>query len=125
VYDDVQRRGDLSMYGGARNAAQQTERFEPGWHVARRVGVQCPGAALVTGIERAEQINDFCSAALADDETIGAHPQCLPDQLSQANDAGTFDVRRTGLEADDVRVIRPQFGGVLDDYDALVPRHFT
>jgi hypothetical protein len=49
----------------------------------------------------------------------GRIPQCLANQVGQADPSRTVDVRRSGLEPDDVRQRRAQLGGFFDQHDAF------
>ncbi len=55
-------------------------------------------------------------------EAVGAHAQGLPDQVAQRHLAGALHVGRAGLEPDDVRVLRQQLSGVLDEQQPLSRR---
>jgi len=69
------------------------------------------------GIQGSEQIHDFCSTNFADDDPIGSHPQGLPHEISHSDPSGSFDIGGPRLHAHNVRVLRLQFCGVLDDDD--------
>ena len=78
-------------------------------------------AAVVTGVERGQQVAHLTAAHLADDQPVGAHPQGLADEVAQRDPAGALDVGRPGDQPHDVRVARPQLLGVLDA-DHPLPR---
>nr|BFE77184.1 hypothetical protein GCM10020092_104850 [Actinoplanes digitatis] len=105
------------MQRGPRQPAEHAQRLQPGRDVGRRVRVQGSGTAVVPRVEGTEQVDDLGAPALADDEPIGAHPQCLAHQVGEADHARALDVRGPRLERDHVRVQRPQLGGVLDQHD--------
>ncbi len=77
--------------------AEQAERLQPGRYVGGGVRVQSGGAALVTGIERTQQVDHLGAPALPDDQPVRPHPQRLPDQLAQPDRAGTLHIGRSSL----------------------------
>ena len=81
--------------------------------------MQGAGATVVADVQRSQQVDAFGAAHLADDQPIRTHSQRVPNQGPQLDRAGTLDVGRSGLEPHHVRMVRPQFAGVLDDHDAL------
>ena len=71
-------------------------------------------AAVVAGVHRLEHVERLGAAALADDDPVGPHSQGVLDQVAGRDLALPLDVRRPGLHPDDVRLLEPQLGGVLD-----------
>ena len=69
------------------------------------------------GVQGGEQIDDFCSTNFADDDPIGSHSQGLPHEITHGDLSGSFDIGGPRLQAHDVRMLRLQFRGVLDDDD--------
>ena len=63
------------------------------------------------------------AADLADDDAVGAHAQRVAHEVADRDLALALDVRRPGLERDDVRLLEPQLGVVLDGDDPLAGRH--
>ena len=61
----------------------------------------------------------LAAAALADDDPVGPHAKRVSDEVADRDRALALDVRRAGLEADDVFLRQLQLGGVLDGDDAL------
>ncbi len=82
-----------------------------------------PAPAVVPGVQRGEQVDHLRPADLAHDEPVRAHPKGLPDEVTQRDLAGALQVGRAGLEPHDVRVVRTQLPGVLDEHDAFTVRH--
>ena len=74
----------------------------------------------MAGIHGLEHFERFRSARLADDDAIGPHTQTVPDEIAHGDLTLAFEVRRPRLEADDVRLLQLQLGGVLAGDDALV-----
>ncbi|GLH98329.1 hypothetical protein Pa4123_36040 [Phytohabitans aurantiacus] len=85
--------------------------------------MQSAGTALVAGIEGTQQVDHLGSTTLADHQPIGAHPECLPDEVAQANRASALHIGCARLQGDHVRVDRAQLGGVFDHHDALGDRY--
>ena len=100
-------------------AGGQRERLEPGRHVDGGVGVQGAAATVVAGVEGGQQVHHLGAADLADDQPVGTHPQGLPDQGAEVDGPLALDVGRPPLESDDVRMVRAQLGGVLDEDEPL------
>ena len=59
------------------------------------------------------------AADLADDDPVGPHAQRVAHQVALGDLALALDVRRPGLQPDDVRLLQLQLGGVLDGDDPL------
>ena len=123
MQDDLYRGAELAVQRRAIEAAQCGERFEPCGHLGKVVGVHRACATVVTGIERRKQVDDLTSTDLADNDSIGPHPQCLLDQFAHGHLADALDVGTAGDQLDQVRVPGSQLGGVLHTHDALVGRH--
>ena len=87
---------------------------------ARAVGVDGSDRAVMAGGHRLQHVEDFGAADLADDDSVGAHPQTILDQVALRDLALALEVGRPGLEPNDVRLLERQFGGILDGDDALV-----
>ena len=120
--DGIEGADRLPRDGIDRHAGERAEGLEPGRHVGERVRVQRSRAAVVTGVQRAEQLAQLGAAALPDDEAVGPHPKRLPHQPVQPDASRPVEIRLPGLEGDDVRVRDAQLGDILDDHDALVAR---
>jgi hypothetical protein len=80
--------------------------------------VEGAATTAVAGVERGEQVDDFGAAHLPHHEPVGPHPQRLPHQVPQGDLAGPLLVGGPGLQPEDVRMVRAQFGGVLGEDDA-------
>src|SRR5690625_2410115 len=119
MHDDVDSGRQLAVYGFPRQAGGDTECLDPRGEVMSGVRVHRAAPALVSGVERREQIDDLGTTYLTDDETIGSHPQRLSYQVTEHDGARTLEVDRTPFEAHDVRVVGPELTGVLDDHQAL------
>ena len=72
--DHLHRGAELAVQRGGAQPAEGGERLQPGRDLARRVGVHRAGPAVVTGVERRQQLDHLGAAHLADDEPVGAHP---------------------------------------------------
>ena len=103
-------------------AAQSTQRLQASRDLAWIVGMHCARAAVVSGVERREQIDHFGAADLADDDAVRPHPQGLADELADCDFPDAFDVGASGYQPDQMRMRRRKFSGVLDAHDPLVGR---
>ena len=74
---------------------------------------------VVAGIHGLQHVERLFAAHLADDDAVGAHTQCVYDELPLSDGAFAFDVRRARLEPRDVLLVQLQFGRVFDRDDAL------
>src|SRR5690606_39721562 len=70
----------------------------------------CPRAAFLARVEGVQQGDDFGAAHFADDEPVGAHPQCLADEFVEFHSAAPFDVGWTRLQSDHVGVVGAELG---------------
>lgn len=73
----------------------------------------------MAGVQRGQQMHHFGPAHLAHDQPVGPHPQCLPHEVLQRDESGALLVGGSGLEADDMRMVRPQLRRVLGEHDPL------
>ena len=92
-----------------RNAIQTTEGaqgLQPGRDFAGVVGVHRARAAVMTGVQRGEQIDHFGSPDLADHDPVGSHSQRLADKLAHGDLADTLDIGAPRHQLDQVRVRR-------------------
>ena len=105
------------------DAGCEHKRLQAVQALARRVRVDRGERALVTGVHRLEHVHRLRASDLADDDAVGPHAQRVPDELADAHLALALDVRRAGLEADDVPLLEPELGRVLDRDDPLATRH--
>jgi hypothetical protein len=112
--------GELAVQRGPVKAAEGGKRLESGRHLGRTVGVHGPGTAVVTGVERGQQIHDLRAPDFSDDQPVGAHSQSLANQLSQRNLPCAFDIRTAGHQSDEVRVFRCQLRCILDADNSLM-----
>ncbi len=122
--DHVHRADDLLADRANRNvvSGHQHHRFDTREAIARRVGVDGGERAVVTRVHGLQHVQRLAAAALADDDAIGAHAQCVFHQIADADLAASFDVGRTRFHAHDVVLIEIEFGRVFDGDDALVAR---
>jgi hypothetical protein len=78
----------------------------------------CHGSAM-PGVQCQQKIKHFVSAALTDQDSVGSHSKSLADQIFQCNGTKAIRVGRSGQEAQEVRVLRLDFSGVLKRDEAL------
>ena len=120
--DQVDRRRDLVADRPQRQlvAGHQDHRLEPPEHVRRGVGVTGRERAVLTGRHRLEHVEGLARSTLPDDDPVGSHVQPVAQQVADGDLALALEVRRAGLELDDMRLVELQFGGILDGDDPLV-----
>src|SRR5439155_9723077 len=88
--------------------------------VARVVRVHGGHRPLVAGVHRLEHVQRLARTHFADDDPVRTHTQTVLHQVALRDLALAFDVGRARLQANDVRLLHLQFGGVLDGDHALV-----
>lgn len=123
VQQDLDCRGELAVQSSAVKAAERPQRFHACRDLTRVVGVYGARAALVTGIERRQQIHHLGSPNLTDHDAVGPHPQRLSDELTHGYLTDSFDVRTPRNQLDQMWMPRGQLGGILDAHDPLIGRH--
>ena len=84
--------------------------------------MQRAGAAVVAGVERGQQVAHLGTAALAEHEAVGAHPQRFTQQAREVDRAGALEVRLPRFERNEVWMPHPQLRDILDRDDALARR---
>ena len=121
VDDDVNRRGDLLADGadGQFHARHEHHGFEPGDHVARRVGVNGGERTVVAGVHGLEHVQRLGPAALAHDDAVGPHAQGVAHQVPDGDGALALDIGRPRFEPHHMRLVEFQFRGVFDGDDAV------
>ena len=65
------------------------------------------------GVHRLQHVDGLRAAHLTDDDAIGPHAQRVTKQVADRDFAATFEVRRTGLQPDEVFLVELEFGGVI------------
>src|SRR6266446_10617423 len=74
----------------------------------------------MAGGHRLQHVEDFGAADLADHDSVGAHSKTVLDQVALSDFAAPFEIGGAGLEANDVRLLQRELGGILDGDDSLV-----
>ena len=82
-------------------------------------GAQRP---VVAGVHRLKHVQCLGSADLADDDAVGTHAKRVANELADCDLALAFDVLGPRLESEDVPLVEPQLGRVLDRDDAILVR---
>ena len=111
------------MTGLTTQSAERGEGFQPGGNVGDGVGVDGAATALVSGVERREQVGEFRAADLPQHHPVGAHPEGLPHQGGERDRSFALVVGGSALHAHTVRVSGGQFPGVLHHDDPFRCRH--
>ena len=125
VQQHLHRRRELTVQREAVEASERCQRLEPGRHLGGIVGVDGSRAAVMTGVERGQQVDHLRAAHLADDDPVRSHPQRLPHQVANGNLAYPFDIRAPCDQLHEMRMSRFQLGGVLHADDAFVGANLT
>jgi hypothetical protein len=74
----------------------------------------------VSGVHGLEHIEGFATAAFADDDAVWSHTESIANEVCCGHAATSFDVWRSGFEAEDVFLLELEFGGVFDGDDAVI-----
>ena len=74
----------------------------------------------MSGVHGLEHIQRFTAAAFADDDAVGAHTEGVSHEVCGGDSAASFDIWRSGFEAEYVFLLELEFGGVFDGNDAIV-----
>src|SRR5690606_32559150 len=122
VHDQVDGRGDLLPDGPHRqvDAGHQHHRLDTGEGVTGAVGVDRGQRPIVAGVHRLEHVERLGATTLTDDDPVGTHTQGIADQVADGDRTLALDVRRAGLQGEDVLLMELQLGGVLYRDDSLV-----
>src|SRR6185437_5481281 len=114
--DELNGVGDLTPDRGDRHrqAGHADHLLKARERVARCVGVYRGHRSFVTGIHRLQHVEGFFAAALAEDDAVGTHAQCVFHEFALSNLALAFNVRRPRLHAADMGLLQLQFRCVFD-----------
>ena len=116
VDDDLQASTELAVRRGSAQTGSGAQGFDTGRNIGHRIRVQSPSSAVVTNVQRRQQVDALGAANFADDEPVGPHAQGFANERAKFDRAGTFDVRRPRLEPNDVRVLGPELGRIFDNH---------
>ena len=75
---------DLTCERAIVEPGECAERLQPRRHVREAVGVEGARPAVVTGVERRQQVTHLFAATFADHEPVGPHPQRFAHQARRA-----------------------------------------
>ena len=75
--------------------------------------------AGVPRVQRLQHVERLRSSHLADDDAVGPHAERVAHELPDGDLPPALDVRRAALEAQHVRLLESQLGGILDRDDPL------
>jgi len=70
-----------------------------------------------------QHVERLAAAAFANDHAVGAHAQSVAHEVANRNRAAAFNVGRTRLQSNDMRLHKPQFGRVFDGDNAVGRRN--
>lgn len=77
-------------------------------------------AAVVAGVQGGQKVDYLRATDFADDDSVGAHSQGLPNKIADGYRADALHVRGARDQSYDVGMWGCQFGGVFDADDAFV-----
>ena len=121
LHDESNRRGDLATDARDRQShrSHRNHLLKTLERVARRIGVDRRHRTFVTGIHRLQHVEGLFAAALADNDAVGPHAQCILYEVALAYFSFSLDVGRSGFEPSDVQLLQLQFSGIFDGDQAL------
>src|SRR3546814_13154953 len=90
--------------------------------LAGAVGMERTHGAIMAGVHCGQQIKALRAADFAKDDTIRTHTQGVLDEVANGDPALPFKVRRTRFQAQPKRLLKPQFGCVLECQPGLPRR---
>lgn len=116
---------EFSHPPGSKGSAggQQGQELKPPQGIPRGIGMEGGQSALMARIQGLEEIQHFLPPAFAEEDSIGAHPQGLPEEVSNGDFAAPVGVRGTCQETNEMRMSGPDLGGVLECDDPLMIRN--
>ncbi len=120
MHDYRERGRQLAVQSHPIETGRCAQRLQSGGDMLGGIGVDGAAPAFVPGVQRGQQFGDFSAPHLSDHQPVGPHAQCLPHQIAQSHPARSLLIGGTGFQADHMRMVRPQFGGVLGENDPLV-----
>ena len=74
----------------------------------------------MAGVQCSQQIDDLGTPHLPHHKSVGSHPEGLPDEISQGHRPCSFDVGRSGLKPNDMRMGWIKLAGVLHHQQSLI-----
>jgi len=127
LYHDVDRRGDLRAQCLRRksNTRHRNHGFDSAQSISRRIRMHGRERTVMTGVHCLQHIQRLGTTDLAENNSLRAHAQTVAHQVSLRDLTLVFDIRRTGLQSHNVRLLQLQLGRVLDGHDTLTVRNKT
>src|SRR5438034_1906548 len=119
IDDKVDGRHDLLAYRTKWQirTRHQHHRLDPGQGVAGSVRVDRRERSVVARIHRLEHVERLGTTALADDDAIRTHPECVAEEVEERDLAVTFDVGRAGLDCEDRHLLQSELRAIVAHYD--------
>ncbi len=74
--------------------------------IARIVGVDGRHRACMARVHRLQHVKCFGAATLTDNDPVGTHTQSVLHEITLRDLSGSFDIGRSRLEADDMRLLQ-------------------
>ena len=76
--------------------------------------------SVMARVHRLQHVQRLAAAAFADDDAVRTHSETVLHEVADRYRTLPLDVRGTGLEPHDMRLLQPKFRRVLDRHDTLV-----
>jgi len=102
------------------DAALQDATGQPRKSLPGGIGMDGGKASAVAGVEGLQKIKGLLSANLSQDGALGPVPQAGLEQVADSDGRDFRSLLAAGLEADQVRLANVDFGGVLNDQQAII-----
>ena len=121
LHDDGNRRSNLATDARDRQShpGHRDHLLKTLERIARRIGMYRRHRTFMTGIHRLHHIEGLFAAALADNDAIGSHAQCILYEVALAYFSFSLNVGRSGFEPSDVQLLKLQFSGVFNGNKTL------
>jgi hypothetical protein len=104
---------------------ERSKSFDTRRNVLDRVRMQGARSAIVSGVKSCKHIADLGPTALAEDETVGPHPQRLTNQTTKVYTARALQIRLASLEANHMRMRDTKLCDILNDDNAFGGRSMS
>ena len=79
--------------------------------------------SIMSGVHCLQHVKRLTPTHLADYDALGPHTEAVSYQVPGRYFALAFDIWRSGLQSNNVRLLQLQFGRVLDRDDSLIFRN--
>src|SRR5207249_5214987 len=87
---------------------------------SRAIGMDGSEGTIVASIHGLQHIQRFFSTHLADDDSVGTHPQAVDDELALLDGPGTLDVSGTAFQSNHVTLLELQLRRIFYGHDSFI-----